>query len=208
MLCFIVRLERLPMPHVLNTCARTLLISRSDSILGFPLFEYHHFLMFFLVLAIIFYSEPPLVREKTEDMSSFVLGLVLSGCSTDAGPIRNIYLTSLSYQKIPASTSNSSALINSNLSATFAGLANGTSLEVRASYFGLCVLGGGGPQSWICRGDTSSIARLYQPQQDHLNIIWASTRFKTGIVFSGLMYHLLPLPIHIFCPLSLTLLHQ
>lgn len=150
----------------------------------FGFMHYTRFLMLFQTLAIIFYS------------------LVLTGCSTDADAIRNIYLTSLSYQNMPASTSDSSALVNPNLTATFAALVNNTSLEVRASYFGLCVLGSGGPQSWICGGDTASIARLYQPQQDPLNIIWASVRFKNGIVFSGLIIATIALAFIAICLLA------
>lgn len=65
--------------------------------------------------------------------------------------------------------------------------ANGTSLEVRAGYFGLCVLGGDDQGLWRCDGDTTAIARQYSPRQDPLNLVWAGTRFKNGIVFSGLM---------------------
>lgn len=114
------------------------------------------------------------------------LGLVLSGCTTNAASIKGIYLISLSYQKTPISTSDGSALVNTNLTETFAVLANNTLLEVRAGYFGICVLGGN--DLWLCGSDTTKIAKQHQPQQDPLNLIWAVTRFKNGIVFDGLMY--------------------
>ena len=115
-------------------------------------------------------------------------GLVLSGCTTNAASIIGIYLISLSYQKTLASTSDGSALVNTNLTKTFAVLANDTLLEVRVGYFGICVLDGNDQGLWLCGTDTTKIAAQYQPQQDPLNFIWVVTRFKNGIVFCGLMY--------------------
>ncbi len=96
----------------------------------------------------------------------------------------NIYLTSLSYSSIPNPTS--SAEVNSNLTATFVTLVNGAALQVRASYFGLCVAGPDG--FWVCSSDASGLARQFQPQQDPLDLISISAKFKDGVVFSGLMY--------------------
>ena len=114
-------------------------------------------------------------------------GLILSGCTTNASPTKGIYLISLSYQKTPTSTSDGSALVNTNLTETFAVLASNALLEVRAGYFGICVLGANEQGLWLCGSDTTKIAALYQSQQDPLNLIWAVTRFKNGIVFGGLM---------------------
>lgn len=133
---------------------KTILVPLSNPMSGLLPLEYHHFLMISLILAIVFYSEPPIPRESTGPSHSSQVWC-LPGAPTDAGPIRNIYLTSLSYQNTPVSTSDSSALVNPNLTATFAALANSTSLEVRASYFGLCVRGSGGPPSWLCGDDTA-----------------------------------------------------
>lgn len=40
----------------------------------------------------------------------------------------------------------------------------------------------------MCSSDPAGLARLFQPYQDPLNLIWVQTRFREGIVFSGLMY--------------------
>ena len=78
--------------------------------------------------------------------------------------------------------------MNTNLTQTFARLADNALLEVRAGYFGICVLGGNDQGQWRCGSDTTGIATRYHPQEDPLNLIWAITRFKNGIVFCGLMY--------------------
>ena len=94
---------------------------------------------------------------------------------------------SLAYQETPISTSDTSALVNTNITRAFVAAAEGASLEVRAGYFGICVHESGFQSLWECSGDTARLARRYQPEQDPLNLIWASTRFKNGTVFSGLM---------------------
>lgn len=94
---------------------------------------------------------------------------------------------SLAYQETPVSTSDTSALVNTNITRAFVAAAEGASLEVRAGYFGICVHENKGHSLWICSGDTAQLAKRYLPGQDPLNLIWASTRFKNGTVFSGLM---------------------
>ena len=96
----------------------------------------------------------------------------------------NLYLVSLSYQQ--GTPLNSSSQVNPNLTATFNNLVNGTSLEVRTGYFGLCVTYAGG--IWVCSSDSVGLARQFQPFQDPLNLIWVSQKFKDGIVVSGLIY--------------------
>ena len=115
-------------------------------------------------------------------------GLILSGCTTNVASIAGIYLISLSYQKLPTSMSDDLILVNPKLTDTFGVLTNNARLEVRAGYFGICVLDGNDQGLWICGSDTAKIAMQYQSQQDPLNLIWAVTRFKNGIVFCGLMY--------------------
>ena len=128
-------------------------------------------------------------------------GLILSGCTTNAASIIGLYLISLSYQKTPTSTSDGSALVNANLTGTFAVLAHSALLEVRAGYFGICVLGETDQGLWLCGSDTAKIATHFQSQQDPLNLIWAVTRFKSGIVFGGLMY----VSFHAFCSIRTLL---
>lgn len=68
---------------------------------------------------------------------------------------------------------------------TFTGLVNGSSLEVRAGYFGLCVRYA--DRIWVCSSNSAGLAKQLQPYQDPLNLIWAQARFREGIIFSGLM---------------------
>ncbi|KAK0512772.1 hypothetical protein JMJ35_004789 [Cladonia borealis] len=109
--------------------------------------------------------------------------LVLAGCTSSSTLILRLYLVSLSYQEgIPL---NSSSQVNPNITATLNDFVNGTSLEVRTGYFGLCVSHAGG--IWLCNSNSSELARQFRPFQDPLNLIWASQKFKDGIVFSGLI---------------------
>ena len=111
------------------------------------------------------------------------IAIVLSGCTSSTTPALNLYLTYLSYQPVPHSTS--PAQVNPDLMTTFAALVNGSSFEVRAGYFGLCARDGS--ESWVCSSDSTSLAGLFQPYQDPLNLIWIQASFREGIVFSGLM---------------------
>ena len=96
----------------------------------------------------------------------------------------NIYITSLSYH--PSTPSNSSSLVNHNISTTFAILAGNASLEVRTGYFALCVSDITG--LWVCSNDAAGLARQYTLGQDPLNLIAISAKIKDGIIFGGLMY--------------------
>lgn len=109
--------------------------------------------------------------------------VVLSACTSFSATPLGLYLTYLSYQ--PVSHPGSPEQVNPKLVNTFAALVNGSSLEVRAGYFGLCVRYAGG--IWVCSSDSAGLARQFQPYQDPLNLIWTQARFREGIVFSGLM---------------------
>ena len=110
--------------------------------------------------------------------------LVLSACTSSTTAALGFYLTDLSYQ--PVSHPTSPEQVNPDLATTFAGLVNGSSLEVRAGYFGLCVRYAG--EIWVCSSDSAGLARQFQPYQDPLNLIWVQANFREGIVFSGLMW--------------------
>lgn len=112
--------------------------------------------------------------------------LVLAGCTSSSSSIAGLYLVSLSYRPTPPS--DSSSIVNPDLTTTFANLVNGSSLEVRTGYFSLCVRYAS--SIWVCDRSAAGLARQFQPYQDPLNLIWASQKFKDGIVFSGLMYAL------------------
>ena len=109
--------------------------------------------------------------------------VVLSACTSSSTAPLGLYLTYLSYQPVHHSTS--PAQLNPDLVTTFATLVNGSSLEVRAGYFGLCARYESG--IWLCSSDSVGLARQFQSYQDPLNLIWIQASFRGGIVFGGLM---------------------
>ena len=109
--------------------------------------------------------------------------LVLSSCTSSTATTLGLYLTELSYQASPHSSSPEQ--VNPGLTNTFAALVNGSSLKVRAGYFGLCLKYAGG--IWVCSSDSAGLARQFQPYQDPLNLIWTQARFREEIIFCGLM---------------------
>ena len=98
---------------------------------------------------------------------------------------RNVYLTSLSYQVV--SPDQGALQANSNISQIFFTLVNGTStsFEVRTGYFGLCVVNAS--NIWSCNRDPTRLAEQFGPDQDPLNLIRASGKFKNEIVLYELM---------------------
>ncbi|KAL2053350.1 hypothetical protein ABVK25_006344 [Lepraria finkii] len=102
-----------------------------------PSLSYQHTLIASLLCAVILYS------------------LVVAGCTSSSSSIPSLYLVSLSYQQ--GTPIKSSSQVNPNLTATFNNLVNGTSLEVRTGYFGLCVTHAGG--IWMCSSDSVGLAR-------------------------------------------------
>ncbi|KAJ4357035.1 hypothetical protein N0V95_002841 [Ascochyta clinopodiicola] len=58
-------------------------------------------------------------------------------------------------------------------------------LEVRAGYFGMCVRQRG--IIWICSRDTDSLAEQVGFDNDPLNLIGTVSRFRDGVLFSGLL---------------------
>lgn len=97
--------------------------------------------------------------------------------------MQEIYLTSLSYSA--ASPATSPAQAKSNLTAIVAAAVNDAALQVRASYFGLCVTETDG--MWVCNRDARRLASQFRPQEDPLDLISISARFKDGFFFGGLM---------------------
>ena len=122
--------------------------------------------------------------QESQTLHTYNLtALVLSACTSSTASALGIYFTELSYQPVPHSSPRGQ--VNPNLVTTFAALVNGSSLEVRAGYFGLCVRYAGG--IWVCSSDSAGLAGQFQPYQDPLNLIWTQARFREGIIFGGLM---------------------
>jgi len=150
-----------------------------------PFLGYHHVLMILMAIVIIVFS------------------IVLSGCTASNG-LANIYLLSISYLNTTGPVAaNSPAQVTGNISSTFielAGTRNGTHLEVRAGYMGMCI-----SQSirglWICSSSATTLVDLLKSQNsdssnighDPLKLIWMANKFRNEIVFDGLIYTGIPL---------------
>ena len=113
-----------------------------------------------------------------------LFALPLAGCSSSRSGMPNIYLTALSYQRQPATGSNSA--IPQSLNATFSDLVGDASMTIRAGFFGVCVKSS--IQDWTCRKDAKSFATIVNVTQDPLNLVSNSIVFRERIVFSGLLY--------------------
>ena len=123
------------------------------------------------------------MQEIRQASTYSITALVLSACTSSTATTLGLYLTELSYQATPHSSPPEQ--VNPGLTSTFAALVNGSSLGVRAGYFGLCVQYAGG--IWVCSSDSAGLARQFQPYQDPLNLIWTQAKFREGIIFCGLM---------------------
>ncbi|KAJ5252860.1 hypothetical protein N7489_003270, partial [Penicillium chrysogenum] len=127
--------------------------------------------------------------------------ILLAGCSS-SNSLSNVYLLSLEYTATesplltrPGQVSSTIAHAVHNVSQT----GQGTTLEVRAGYMGICVT-----QSHtgrICSSNVQVLANLIQAQKpvnngktstkfipDPLNLIMMANEFKEKIVFNGLIY--------------------
>ena len=73
----------------------------------------------------------------------------------------------------------------------FAQAARGGDLVVRAGYFGLCAKRGLGPGAWVCSASAFGIKSILggeTSRQDPLDIVDMADRFKSGVVFPGLLW--------------------
>ncbi|KAL3421141.1 hypothetical protein PVAG01_07586 [Phlyctema vagabunda] len=146
-----------------------------------PFIGYHHVLMMLLAVVIIVFS------------------IILAGC-TSSNSLTNVYLLSISYLNSTTAPEPNPAQVNTNASTTFSNLTNannGTHLEVRAGYMGLCISQNVGV--WLCSGSATALANLVKAQGvavsggDPLNLIWIASKFRNEIVFNGLIFTAIPL---------------
>ncbi|KAJ5201241.1 Mg2+ transporter protein CorA-like/Zinc transport protein ZntB [Penicillium cf. viridicatum] len=141
--------------------------------------------------------------------------ILLAGCSS-SNSLSNIYLLSLEYTATESSFSTTPGQVNSAIAHAIHNVSqtgNGTTLQVRAGYTGICVT-----QSHtgrICSNDVKVLANLFQTQRsvnngnmsteivpDPLNLIMIANEFKEKIVFNGLIYIVVALMF--ICILSLS----
>ena len=96
----------------------------------------------------------------------------------------SMYLISLAYGRFDLSTDPSQ--VKHNIIDTLSDhLVNRTRLEVRTGYFSLCVKGADG--LWKCRRNATILAKDLHPDQDPLNLVWQSQKFRDSVVFSPLL---------------------
>jgi hypothetical protein len=91
---------------------------------------------------------------------------------------------SLFYQNHNPTTS--TAQLNPALLPKLANITSQANLEVRVSYFGVCVREAG--KSWSCSSNPSVIASGIDSRADPLNLIWIAGRFRSQIVTSIPLY--------------------
>lgn len=117
----------------------------------------------------------------------------MAGCTSEN--LNGIYLFSLTYTDAGASAHETGpAEVNANASSVIASLAgNGTQLEVRSGYFGMCLwTSAAAAAGWICSRSPARLASIVEPSEagsmgDPLNLIYAAEKFKSEVVFVGLM---------------------
>lgn len=176
---------------------------------------YHHVLMIALTFPITMLCE--IVPTTTwvvkpiyyfghlvNTISTMFSAVLLSGCTSNG--MSNIYLLSLQYNNpespiVTAPGQVSPAIANAVFNASQTG--NGTALEVRAGYMGLCI-GKTGPdldETRVCSSSAKSLAGFVQAEKktidlgnvsitiipDPLNLIMIAEEFRQKIVFDGLM---------------------
>lgn len=117
----------------------------------------------------------------------------MAGCTSEN--LNGIYLFSLAYTDAGASAHETGpAEVNANASRVIASLAGSDDarLEVRSGYFGMCLSTGTG---WSCSRSAARLASIIiEIEQsetgalgDPLNLIYAAEKFKSEVVFVGLM---------------------
>lgn len=91
---------------------------------------------------------------------------------------------SLAYQNV-TTAEHDPAQLNPDLKSMFANMSGDSHLEVRASYFNLCV--SRYPGVWVCGSRGSDLARQLTSEDDPENLIWLCAQFKDGLISSGLV---------------------
>lgn len=110
--------------------------------------------------------------------------ILFAGCASGTS-FSGVYLLSLSYSNATPVTN--SAQLNQNLTGVFAGIVNGTVLEVRTGYLGLCISQPSG--IWVCSNNAMALAKQIKSAggSDPLNLVWMSAKFKDEAFFQGFM---------------------
>lgn len=124
----------------------------------------HHVVAFILAMSAMVSCQYPRVGRNGVQTDSRA-ALLLAGCASNASALSNVYLFAIGYS-------------------------NGSQMSVRAGYFGLCANEGTASGTWACSSNGQGLkAKLGGTGQGDgsLDVIDMAARYKTGVVFPGLM---------------------
>lgn len=117
------------------------------------------------------------------------IGVLIAGCATES--MSGIYLFSLKYTDRSTPYEPHPAQANTNGSAVLQSMfGNATPmLQVRANYYGVCISTSTG---WLCSRSASPLANVIRDSDtselsDPLNMVYAAEKFKSNVVFVGLL---------------------
>lgn len=127
-----------------------------------------------------------LLRTCHQVSSDIEVALVLVGCSSNSPKVPGIYVISMEYHKARPPTSPLHLEVNRNFSASIASIVDFSKaiVQVRVSYFGVCLLQNGPTR---CSTDVGDIASLLNESRDPLNLVWEAHRFKDDVLFPYFM---------------------
>ena len=117
-------------------------------------------------------------------MIADIAAIILAGCASSSPALLSLYLVSLAYGN--SSISHSTPQANPEIVNQFNdSVVNGALLEIRTGYLSLCVKFPDG--FWDCRRNAMTLAEHLRPEQDPLNLLWQSQKFRDNIVFYPLL---------------------
>jgi hypothetical protein len=131
------------------------------------LLAYHDVLMIILAASSVVLGTQILGYDNIEHKLTRA-ALLLAGCTSSTGAMSNIYILGLNY--------NTSVETGSNAT---------SQLSVRVGYFGICAQRSVETQ-WFCASGQQGI-RSVVVEGDPLGLIDIGARFKSDVIFSGLM---------------------
>lgn len=108
--------------------------------------------------------------------------ILLAGCSSYSS-MTNIYVLGLSYIN---STQSNLSESRRNLSETLSAIKGSAQLEVRIGYFGMCIRQRG--IVWLCSSDATGLMQQIGSENDPLGLIYTGSKFKSDVLFSGLLF--------------------
>lgn len=117
--------------------------------------------------------------------------MLVAGCTSSDNSMKSVYLLSLSYT-VDRAPGNSTLQADPDAGSCFANyIANNidSKRQVNIGFMAMCLQLRSG--TWCCGSKAQDMANLIQNQTssdgDPVNLIWIAEKFRTKIVFDGLM---------------------